>query len=214
MMKIKNIMSDQAVRLKKIRLYLGMTRHQFGEIIGISQFTIRSWENGEKNFTSDGIQRVIAALNEHLNFPCSYEWLFSGEGVSPLFQLEKSHFQDTESICFDPIEEKILNEVVTFKRSNESVNVIVVSNHSFSPIADIGDYIGLLPIDLNNIEDYVGKIVYLALYDETSEFGVLYNELNGFRITHLTNKADSVVTKHDIHKSFQFIWFRKVFQNG
>ena len=61
-MKSQNLIIGPVARLKKIRLYLGMTREQFGDAIGISQYTIRSWENGAKTFTADGVQRVVIAL--------------------------------------------------------------------------------------------------------------------------------------------------------
>ena len=84
-MKKVHTISEQAARLKKIRLYLGMTRQQFGDAVGISQFTIRSWENGAKNFIADGIQRIISALKEKINFVCPFDWLMHGIRSSPYF---------------------------------------------------------------------------------------------------------------------------------
>ncbi|MBA2650851.1 MAG: helix-turn-helix transcriptional regulator [Tatlockia sp.] len=208
-MKITNKISRQASRLKKIRLYLGMTRKQFGEVIGISQYTIRSWENGEKNFTANGVERVILSLQQKLNFSCSFDWLMHGSSLSPLSLYEDSKVKEFNDIDFDPLQEKLLNEVVIFKRSNKSANVIVVCDNTFSPIAEIGDYIGLLPIEISDLDNFIGKIVFIALHNDNRNFGVLHKHLLGYHVSHLANDLDYIFSNEDIEKIHQFIWFRK-----
>lgn len=209
MMKIKNKINDPAARLKKIRLYLGKTQKQFGEIINISQFTIRSWENGAKNFTADGVQRVISVLDKNLNFMCTFDWLMYGKGSSPISLYEEKDLYDIHDVEIDSLEEKLLKEIIIFKRQNKYVNVLIVSDDTFSPIAEIGDYVGLLPIDMEKFDAYVGKLIYLSLQSDTSIFGVLNKRREKLHVLQLINGKSTSITKNMIEKASQFIWFRK-----
>jgi transcriptional regulator with XRE-family HTH domain len=210
-MKTKNIIPSQAVRLKKIRLYLAMTRQQFGIAVGISQYTIRSWENGEKNFTADGIQRIISALKEKINFSCPFDWLMYGTGTSPISLYEESSFRNSAEIQFDSSHEKLLKEVITFKEMNKLASVVVVSDHTFSPIAEVGDYVGLILADIANLNNYIGKIVFLALRDDTSEFGILEKNSSLYHILHFLDAVPTKLSINNISKFYQFVWLRKIY---
>ncbi len=210
-MKTNNIISRQSVRLKKIRLYLAMTRQQFGNAVGISQYTIRSWENGEKNFTADGIHRVIFALKAKINFSCSFDWLMYGSGTSPISLYEESSFRDTNEIKFDSCHEKLLKEVVTFKQLNPLASTVVVSDNTFSPIAEVGDYIGLKLADISNLDNYLGKIVFLSLQNKLSEFGILKKNRTVYRIIHFFDTSSSKLVIKNINKFYQLVWLRKIY---
>ena len=210
-MKTKNVISSQAVRLKKIRLYLAMTRQQFGDAVGISQYTIRSWENGEKHFTADGIQRVISALKEKINFACPFDWLMYGTGTSPISLYEESAFRDTNEIQFDSYHEKLLKAVVTFKQLNPSASVVIVSDNTFSPIAQIGDYIGLTLADVSKLDNYIGKIVFFSLQNDLSEFGILEKNRSSYRIINFFNSPPFKLMIKNINKFYQLVWLRKIY---
>jgi transcriptional regulator with XRE-family HTH domain len=209
-MSTKKTISNQATRLKKIRLYLGLTREQLGESIGISQYTLRSWENGLKNFTAEGVQRFISSLKENINFSCSFEWLMYGVGISPISHYEEKKYPDPlNDVTIHSSHEKILNEISTFKKLNSSANVIAVSNDIFYPIAEPGDYIGFIPVDVTNLKNHIGKILYFSLDQENFQFGVLQKKRGLFKLICLKNASAADLPIHRIEKIFQFIWLRK-----
>lgn len=210
-MRTKQTISPQSARLKKIRLYLGLTREQLGESIDISQYTLRSWENGLKNFTPEGVQRFVSSLKEKINFYCSFEWLMYGTGTSPISHYEEKKCADTLSeMIIAPSHEKILNEIALFKKLNNSANVIAISNDIFYPIAIPGDYIGLVPVDISKLKNYAGRILYFALKNECSQFGILQKKRGLFQIISLKDASASDLPKHTaIEKIFQLIWLRK-----
>jgi DNA-binding XRE family transcriptional regulator len=210
-MKAKNIIPAQAARLKKIRLYLAMTREQLGEAVGISQFTIRSWENGEKNFTAVGVQRIINALKAKINFSCPFDWLMYGTGHSPISLHEESLFRSPDEIRFDSCHEKLLKEVITFKQLNPLASIAVVSDDTFSPIAAVGDYIGLVSRDIANLDDYIGKIVFLSFKNGASEFGILDKKRHSYRVIPFNGSALSKLMVQHISNLQQFIWLRKIY---
>ena len=209
-MTIGNIISSQAARLKKIRLYLGMTRQNFGAVLGISQYTIRSWENGEKNFNTEGVQRIVCALKEKIKFNCDFNWLMYGSGSSPISLYEEAS-ENKEDLQFDSHHEGILKEVITFKQLNKFASVAVVSDNTFSPIAEIGDYIGLTLLNVSNLDSYIGKIVFLLYKDDTSEFGILDKIQKNFCVLHLTKSAPTKLILSNINKFYQLIWLRKIY---
>ena len=209
-MRTKQTISHQAARLKKIRLYLGLTREQLGKSIGISQYTLRSWENGLKNFTPEGAQRFISSLKKNINFSCSLEWLMNGIGTSPISHYEEQKYKDSLSnVMILHSHEKILNEIATFKKLNNSANVIAVSDDIFSPIAEPGDYIGFVPIDISHLKDYTGKILLLSLKKGYCQFGILQKKHSAFQIISLKNRSISDLVIDNIEKVFQFVWLRK-----
>lgn len=210
-MKSQNLIIGSVARLKKIRLYLGMTREQFGNALAISQYTIRSWENGAKKFTADGVQRVIAALQGKINFSCSFEWLMHGIGSSPISLCEENKIQSTFSITIDSSNEKILHEIVFFKKNNPSAEVILVSDNTFTPIADIGDYIGLISVDVASIEKHTEKLILVTLVNDLIKFGVLKKDRHFFSIVNSLNGSHIKLSKSNIDKISQIVWLRKIY---
>ncbi len=208
-MKSSNLIIGSVARLKKIRLYLGMTRKQFGDAIGISQYTIRSWENGAKTFTTDGIQRVTQALKGKIDFSCSFEWLMSGTGSSPISLCEENKIQDNLFISLDSSAKKISNEIVIFKKNNKSADVILVSDYTFSPIANEGDYIGLILIDISSMEKHVNSLVFVTFKNNINKFGILEKKRNCFYIISLLKDSHIKLSTDNIAKISQLIWLRK-----
>lgn len=209
-MAIRSALSEQAVRLKKIRLYLGMTREQFGEKIGISQYTIRSWENGAKNFTESSVKRVTNALNKKIKFSCSVDWMMYGTGNSPITLYEEKDKQQENEVIFDILQESLLKEVMTFKSLNKDASVIVVSDKSFIPLANPGDYIGLTPVRFDDLEKHLGSIIFFADGKDNNIFGILIKKSNAYHIVPL-NKGNTVkIKKTKDGQLFLLVWFRKL----
>ena len=207
-----NAISPQAARLKKIRLYLGLTREQLSKSITISQYTIRSWENGHKNFTEKSIKRFVSALKKKLHFDCSFEWLMHGTGKSPISQYEEQKSKDIfDELIVDPCHLNILNEVALFKKLNNQANLIAVSNNAFYPLAAPGDYIGLLAIDNSNLKNYIDKMLYLTFQDNASFFGLLKKHQKIFQLIQLSDGTIHDLKISNLENIFQLIWLRKIY---
>lgn len=212
-MKKTSKISHQASRLKKIRLYLGMTREQFGSAIHISQFTLRSWENGAKNFTDEGVERVITSLKNKLKFSCSFDWLMYGSGSSPIALCEDNYLIQNSAVNIKPSQDRLLDEIVMFKKLNPEVNVTVVSDEKFYPLADMGDYVGLLPIVISKMDSYLDKIVLAMLKDDSSAFGMLAKEKMKktflWRVNSLVDSEFKSISLNRISQIYHLVWLRK-----
>jgi hypothetical protein len=185
-----------------------MTREMFAENFSLSQFTVRSWENGVKPFKGESVQRVVNALNRN-GFNCTYEWFMEGKGLSPILINERF---SSEDIGFDIPQEKILKEVELFKQCNTSVDVIVATDNCFYPVADIGDYVGLLPLSSKRLATRVGSLVF-ASYQSHSEdtriAGRLIKEGENYFIQALLGGDLQRLTRPEDWMFFLFVWVRK-----
>ena len=208
MTEIKDTLSDQAARLKKLRLYLGLTRKDFEQKFGVSRHTLRTWETGEKNFTENAIHRVVSALNEK-DVNCSFEWFETGMGDSPILMQESVDY--SSSIEFDPINEKTLNEVLYFKKSNPKVEVFVVGDTRFEPIALTGDYIGLKLIASSDSMKYLGSIAYIQdLTGNNFLYSIKKGNKGQVSLVSLDNRDswDLKFIKQDFMKII--VWYKKL----
>lgn len=73
-------------RLKELRIKLGMSQAEFGEVIGISNFAISSIERGERNLT----ERNLSLICEKLNV--NRDWLENGIGEMFMKDLPMDEF--------------------------------------------------------------------------------------------------------------------------
>ncbi|MBM6828503.1 helix-turn-helix transcriptional regulator [Anaerotignum lactatifermentans] len=78
-------------RLKELRLKLGMSQAELGEIIGISNFAISSIERGERKLT----ERNLSLICEKLKV--NKEWL--EKGIGEIFQEELPTDKFTELLA-------------------------------------------------------------------------------------------------------------------
>lgn len=199
------ILSDQASRLKKLRLYLGLTRKNFEIKFGISRHTLRAWEIGEKRFTDNAIKRVVDLLNSN-GINCSFEWFLSGMGDSPIMLKESIDY--ASSIDFDPVNEKTLNEVLFFKQNNPGLEVLVVGDDRFEPLAHIGDYIGLKQVDVNELDLYLESLAYVRCV-EGEKFLSIITKTNTDYIFESLDKQKSVGL--EVVEFIKIIvWFKKL----
>lgn len=206
--KKKNKISEQAARLKKIRLYLGMKREEFSKILSVSPYTIRSWEIGAKPFPEMSMRRTVEALKEKTQFFCSFDWLAHGLGTSPISLYEEKNNLEVDSVHVDPLQESLLEEAVFFKRFNKHANVIIVSDETFEPFASVGDYLGLLAIDVSRLGGYRNQLLFFLRHDETKIFGILRKQGHRFFLETLEKKAE-LLSLEKVTNAFQIIWFRK-----
>jgi transcriptional regulator with XRE-family HTH domain len=207
---IDNQITDQASRLKKIRLYLGMTREVFGKQLHISQYTIRSWETGAKNFSEPSVKRVVDSLNKRLNFYCTFDWLMYGSGESPITLYEEKDKNVDGAVKLDILQEKILKEVMNFKSLNKDASVIIVSDDRFYPLARPGDYIGLIQIDPNEMNKHIGSIIFFINENEVNFFGCLSKKKNQYYIKPFSGDGAFELLVTDKNQLFLLVWFRKL----
>ena len=51
------------LKLKEIRLRVGLTQVQLAEIVGVSQANVSAWELGQSDPSTDTVRKIAAALH-------------------------------------------------------------------------------------------------------------------------------------------------------
>lgn len=55
-------MKNELIKLKRYRLYKGFTREKLAEELGISKFTLRSYEQGTRNIKTETLKKIAKIL--------------------------------------------------------------------------------------------------------------------------------------------------------
>jgi len=66
--------------LKSVRIEKGLTQHEAGQLVGITQAMVSRIETGESNVRMDTLFRLLAALNMEIHLQPRDSSLFSGQG--------------------------------------------------------------------------------------------------------------------------------------
>lgn len=84
MVKVKNIIPDEAKRLRIIRKDNKLTQEELGEILGKGQPTIQKYESGTLYIPTE----VYKTIHDKLFY--NYEWLLSGTGTKKVIGKTKN----------------------------------------------------------------------------------------------------------------------------
>lgn len=200
--------SEQAKRLKKIRLYLGMTRDEFSKVIASSQFTIRSWENGHKQFGEKAVKKVINELTK-IGFKCSFDWIMHGKGVSPISLYEASAAGTTASMSVreNAVESPLMSEIHAIRAAFPGMDIINVSDTSYLPLAQVGDLLGFREIPADRLIQWQDHIVFYITRAGGKGFGTV--KIHD-QITVQPFDRSSPLSSKEVQNLHEIVWYRKV----
>lgn len=201
------LVSEQAKRLKRIRLYLGMTREEFANVAASSPFTIRSWENGQKHFGEKAVKKIIHELTK-IQLTCSFEWMMYGQGISPISLFEAStEALPALSVCDSAAKQPLLNEIYAIKSAYPDITVISVADDSFQPFAKSGDFIGLRVIEQHQLHQYLNALVVYTLQNAAKGTGIV--KANGQLVILALDKSSTIYLS-DVQMVQEILWYRRV----
>ena len=161
-------------RLKRARVLAGITtRREFEEKHEISANTLQGWEQGKNPLSLKGAKRVIEAFkNEGLL--CSVDWLMKGVGMPPRpYEMINAglneSLQKDNNVAENNLqeEEAIYQEIQNFKSHNANAFVISITDDAMEPYFTIGDYIGGVRIERDQMTAYLGNACIIELPDHT-----------------------------------------------
>lgn len=203
-----DLVSEQAKRLKKIRLYLGMTREEFSKVIASSPFTIRSWENGQKHFGEKAVKKVMQELSK-IGFACTFDWMMYGKGISPISLYEaNAEAENTPKMTIKEgcAENPLMNEMFAIKSAFPGVNIVNVIDDSYIPLASKGDFLGFKEILPEQLQQWQNHLIFYIAHNGGKGFGIvkLHDEIT----IHPIDRSNSLKT-HDMQAIHEIVWYRK-----
>lgn len=213
-------LSNIGERIRFVRENLRYTRRQFCEKYLISESTLKSWENIDKNITENALTKILSLFNQE-GVRLNRDWLLYNKGEQPHFH--SAHLVNHEQEAnIEPVEyseyhdELLMMEDQThfLKKYKSSVSTII-STMEMLPLYSPGDYVGGIKRTGRDIEKTVGRDCIIKIKDQQ---GLLVKrvggrEKSGLYSLFITNTVDSfknaILTAVDIEYCAPIIWIRK-----
>jgi len=144
-------------RLRAIRAYCAASRHEFCSQTGLSESTLKAWENNVARLTKKGANS-LSLMFSSFGVHCTSDWLLEGVNPSPLRSIEESN---VALIPEDKFVEKEFERLQS--HYNEDLLFFKVSDQYMSPFFKKDDYLAGLPINLVNIPYYWDETILVKL---------------------------------------------------
>ena len=127
-------------RLKALRNSLNMSRKEFAEKYGLSEYTFKISRALYKTVNSNSDSKFIQSFAAE-GFECSEEWIMKGEGSVIV--------KDKKNLSSSLPENHILLEIELFQKHVPHSVVLQIDDESMSPIYKKQDYVGGVKLPSN-----------------------------------------------------------------
>lgn len=134
--------SERGKRVRLVRNMIDLTINDFALKIGVSDRTIKYWENGEAGgLTEKGAEKIVNSCNE-IGLQCGIIWLLHGAGTQPV--LIDKPYQTSLSLTTPANNDSdiIKKEVHYFHANNSNAITMQITDDSMEPYFNIGDIVG------------------------------------------------------------------------
>ncbi len=217
---------SKALRLKSVRSLSGLTRKQLEKQHGISENTLRMWEqprSGSNGLTVKGAERMIEALNK-TGVLCTIDWLLSGIGQGPMLyqQLHNEIIKPLSEIVnvpefnYNQEELAIQQEIQLFEKLYKNSIVIRVADNAMQPFVAYGDYVGGYRKEAVTLDDLVGHLCIIKLKNEMILCRKLLKNNEKFILSSINENANiknAIEYDPDIEYAYPISWVRKLYLN-
>lgn len=134
---------ERGKRVRLVRNMTDLTIDDFANKIGVSNRTIKYWENGESGGLSEkGAEKIVEA-NNILNIQCSIIWLLYGAGSHPtLTGKYYNNILSLENNITNDSDDNIKKEVHYFISNNLNAITMQITDDGMEPYLIAGDIVG------------------------------------------------------------------------
>jgi Peptidase S24-like len=209
----KENLSSKGKRLKYIRRsLLRLTRGYIEEKYGLSETTLKSWENERVDLTKNGLKKCIEIYRKE-GVIVGEDWILEGVGLNPTASITIGQYfaaPTNRQLSEKDDEMCMLRDANIFKESYSNAVIMMVSSDEMKPFYKPGDYIG--GKIRKNIKTAVNKNCIVYLQDGTQFFRRLVkNSAGGYNLICL-NPTDAtpepVLFNVEIQAVAPVIWHR------
>lgn len=156
-MKNDVLLKTPGERLRAIRAYCASSRHAFCSKMGLSESTLKSWENDVAILTKKGA-KTLSGMFHALGIFCTQEWLLSGTTPSPLRDIERFEPGSLEESQF--IEKEFERLANYYKRS---LFLHRITNQHMAPFFKVGDFVGGIALSQSELPYYWDECVIASV---------------------------------------------------
>lgn len=127
-------------KLKALRLFQGVSRIKFSELMGRPYASISAWEDAKRGISGKILQEFIITLYK-IGIVVKEEWLIEGKGENPvLLSKIESNFAPSDSIA-------ISKEINFFEENNKNSVIANLYDNTMLPHYIDGDVLGGILVD-------------------------------------------------------------------
>ncbi len=141
-----------ANRVRYLRNLTGLDRPEAAARHHIAVSSFEKWENGRSNPTGRSLTRVIDMALAH-SIECTPEWILHGEGSPPKI-ISPSSLKENRTSVGNTAEET-LRDLQYFKTAYPEGLTLMVSDDAMADHYTQGDFVGGVPVDLDNLKQYL-----------------------------------------------------------
>lgn len=201
-------------RVRAIRSFCAPSRNQFCEQTGLSESTLKAWENDISPLTEKGALLLAKIFTQQKIF-CTQSWLLHGEGLSPMRQV--SEVQATNS----NEEESILQEIEMLKKfypKHENI-IWTVSDNSMWPYYKMEDFVVGIQIKMDSLKSFVGSPLIFQTKDQGTLLRGLEKDKESLKLVSLQEDEkkgpmEIPFPSLKIKSIYQIIWCRRKLNHG
>ncbi len=199
------VLTTPGNRLRAIRAFCSSSRNEFCEKTGLSESTLKAWENNVARLTKKGAALLVNIFQKQ-GIYCTEEWLLNGEGLSPLRQVHEASNQNISEDVF------LQQEVDSLKRYYQtSIFAHKISDFSMTPYFKMNDWVaGVLinAVDLpyfwneTIIADVEGHGILLRKLEKGTQPGL-------FNLLALNSSGADTLYDRRLKGGYQILWHRR-----
>lgn len=162
----------RAARLKRLRNMANLSKKDLCEQGEININTLIGWEVARYGgLPQKGAEKVLVALSKS-GIQCSTEWLMHGVGKGPSLLTDfdaatQESMDNTERVSTDEEDQKIIEELLVFKKHYKNAADLCVADDGMSPFYLLGDYVAGIKRFKKDIETTIGLNCIVRLDDGT-----------------------------------------------
>jgi HTH-type transcriptional regulator, cell division transcriptional repressor len=200
-------------RLKRIRRLMGLTREDVRKKYGISDGTLRGWEDARlTGLTEKNVVRLLPVFEGEC-IQCSIGWLLHGEGTSPMV-LNNKNLSERGGAQLD-LTLALTKEINLFCEHHPHAVYLQVSDDGMEPYFRIGDYVAGERLYQQAIHKALGEQCIV----ETQMGEILVRSLRaGSKENHYTLQCLNSLTSHsaptlydiELLSAAPVIWHRRI----
>ena len=199
-------------RLRAIRAYCSPSRNHFCDKTGMSESTLKAWENGVAPLTKKGAKSLVEIFSG-FGLLCTESWLLDGEGPSPLRPFEGSSNTTMSEERFIQKEFEELSQYYTDK-----LLLHRVPDQCMAPFFKQGDAVAGILVSPTDLPYYWDEVI---LAETTNSPPLLRRVLRGSQpglVTLATlnvpgHQAQQRMEDITIKASYRIIWHRSPIHN-
>ncbi len=194
-------------RLRAIRAYCSPSRNHFCKRTGISESTLKAWENDVAHLTRKGANSLVSMFNQ-IGLSCTANWLLNGEEPSPIRPFEES---SNKAMSEEKFMQKEFDQLSRYYE--EDLLFHRVPDQCMAPFFKKGDAVAGIPVSPTDLPYFWDEVILaetegmpplLRRVLRGSQPGLVTLVTLNTTEPHTQHKAEDIVIK----ASYRIIWHR------